>query len=175
MKRIEDLENKIKDLTSSEVYKIIEKKHISLVTPPIKKTNVILKNTNFQYTMKLWNYLQDNLENKFKKIDEKKDFSNNENTKELLNETFLLNYLIVNNLTNSEHENKKVEEMTREKLTNQLIEKLLELNNDLTQEEILKMIGIKFNSIVGKVSANFEDIKNIFEEHIDKYLERIEY
>lgn len=173
-KKIEELENKMNDITSLEVYKIIEKKHITLVTPPIRKTNLILKNTNFQYAMKLWNYLQDNIENKSNKIEEKKDFSNDENTEELLNETFLLNYLTIRKLRNSNEENEKVEEKTREKLTNELIEKLLELNSDLTQEELLKMIGAKYNSIVERVSANFEDIRNIFEEHMDKYLERIE-
>ena len=47
LSRIEELEHKIRDLTSSEVYKIIDKKHISLIREPIKKTNVILKNVNF--------------------------------------------------------------------------------------------------------------------------------
>ena len=47
LERIEKLERKITDLTCAEVYKIIDKKHITLVTSPIKKTNVILKNVNF--------------------------------------------------------------------------------------------------------------------------------
>ncbi len=55
--RIEKLETQISDLTSSSVYQTIDKKHISLVTSPIKKTNVILKNVNFQYAVKLWNYM----------------------------------------------------------------------------------------------------------------------
>ena len=45
--RIEKLELKISDLTNTEVYKTIQKLHIALVTSPIKKTNVILKNVNF--------------------------------------------------------------------------------------------------------------------------------
>ena len=56
--KIEEVEQKILDLTSSEVYKVIDKKHITLIREPIKKTNVILKNVNFQYAMKLWNYLR---------------------------------------------------------------------------------------------------------------------
>ena len=32
----------------------------SLVREPIRKTNVVLKNVNFQYAMKLWSYLRDN-------------------------------------------------------------------------------------------------------------------
>ena len=59
--RIEKLETQISDLTSSSVYQTIDKKHISLVTSPIKKTNVILKNVNFQYAVKLWNYIQEHI------------------------------------------------------------------------------------------------------------------
>ena len=43
MQRIEKLEQKILDLTCSDVYKMLDKKHMTLVTSPIKKTNVILK------------------------------------------------------------------------------------------------------------------------------------
>ena len=42
--RIEKLELQISDLTNSEVYKTLAKLHVALVTSPIKKTNVILKN-----------------------------------------------------------------------------------------------------------------------------------
>lgn len=173
MNRIALLERKITDITSSETYKILEKKHITLVTPPIKKTNVILKNVNFQYAMKLWNYLQDNLENKTLQVDNKDDLSNDENVKKTLDEAFLLNYLVLNNLNNLNKNDKEKEELTREKLTNELIEKLIALNNDLTQEEILKMIGIKYDAVIEKTTVNFKNIKEIFEKSIDKYLERI--
>ena len=62
--RVEKISRDIQDLTASETYRIIDKKHITLIRPPIKKTNVILKNTHFQYAMKLWNYLQDNIDDK---------------------------------------------------------------------------------------------------------------
>ena len=173
MKRIENLERKITDVSCSEVYKILEKKHLALITPPIKKTNVILKNVNFQYVMKLWNYLQDNLENKTTQIDNKDDFSDDENLKKVLDENFLLNYLVINDLNKNKEKSKEIQELTREKLTNQLIEKLISLNSDLTQEEILEMIGIKYNAVVEKTTINLKDIKKIFEKHINKYLERI--
>lgn len=173
MEKIAILERKITDITSSEVYKILDKKHFALVTPPIKKTNVILKNVNFQYVMKLWNYLQDNLENKTIQIESKENFEDNEEIHKLLDETFLLNYLVTTKLNNSDGENKEQEELTRQALTNQLIEKLISLNSDLTQEEILKMIGIKYNLATEKTAAKFKDIKDIFEKHINKYLERM--
>ena len=67
----------------SETYKLIEKKHIALVTSPIKKTNLILKNVNFQYAVKLWNYIQTNIDDNAKHISEKQDYSDNEELKRL--------------------------------------------------------------------------------------------
>ena len=55
--RITKVEEQIRDLCSSEVYRSIAKLHVAMVTSPIKKTNLILKNVNFQYALTLWNYL----------------------------------------------------------------------------------------------------------------------
>ena len=48
IERIQKLEEKLLMVMGSETYKLIDKKHIALVTSPIKKTNLILKNVNFQ-------------------------------------------------------------------------------------------------------------------------------
>ena len=93
--RISNLETRISDLTNSEVYKVIDKKHIALVREPIKKTNVVLKNVNFQYAMKLWTYLRDNIEDRTKSSKEKKNYEDKGNLKNLMDESFFLNYLIV--------------------------------------------------------------------------------
>ena len=58
--RLEKLQTHIDDLRRSDVYKALAREHVARVIPPIKKTNVILKNTNFQYAMRLWNFLQEN-------------------------------------------------------------------------------------------------------------------
>lgn len=58
--RIEEVEKKLEMLADAEPYQVIDKLHISLIREPIRKTNVVLKNVNFQYAMKLWPYLRDN-------------------------------------------------------------------------------------------------------------------
>ena len=75
--RITRLEEQIRDLCNSEVYKSLSKLHVSLVTSPIKKTNLILKNTNFQYALELWNYLQSNMESSSKVIKDDKNYEDN--------------------------------------------------------------------------------------------------
>jgi hypothetical protein len=64
--RIEKLEQQINTLTHNDVYRTIEKKHIALITSPIKKTNLIMKNVNFQYATKLWDYLQQHIDDDVK-------------------------------------------------------------------------------------------------------------
>ncbi|MGN1327527.1 MAG: DUF2357 domain-containing protein, partial [Clostridia bacterium] len=93
--RIAKLEVKISDLTTTEVYKTIDKKHISLVREPIKKTNVVLKNVNFQYAMQLWTYLRENIDDKTQNINEKKDYDDQGNLKNMMDDSFFLNYLIL--------------------------------------------------------------------------------
>ncbi len=59
--RIKRLDDNITMLMNTDVFKILKRAHVARVIPPIKKTNVILKNTNFQYAMKLWDYLQNHV------------------------------------------------------------------------------------------------------------------
>jgi len=125
LQRISDLEVRISDLTNADVYKVIDKKHIALVREPIKKTNVVLKNVNFQYAMKLWDYLRDNLDDKTKNINEKKDYEESGELKELMDDSFLLNYLIINTLDKDKEEDVHTEERKKE-IQNIIISKMLE-------------------------------------------------
>ena len=45
--QINKIERRIMLITNYETYKIIDKKNIRLIKPPIRKTNLILKNVNF--------------------------------------------------------------------------------------------------------------------------------
>ena len=173
LERIEKLEQKIVDLTCSEVYKILDKKHMALVTSPIKKTNVILKNVNFQYAVKLWNFMQENYEEKSKHVKDKKDYSSDNELKRLVDETFLLNYLIAKSLDETEEEKTDKAEKVKQELTNQIIEKLVYINGNLSEEQIKDLITDKYAIIKHKNMANIAEIQQIFKEHINKYLKEI--
>lgn len=171
--RIERVEQKIRDLTSSEVYKILEKKHISLVRPPIKKTNVVLKNVNFQYAVKLWNYLQENMDDNTQNITDKKDYMDSGELKIYADENFLLNYLLINTLNQEEIEKEEKIDKIKENLLDNTLEKLMDLDSSLTEEELKEMIGKKFNLIKYKKMASIQEIQDIFSKHIEKYLEKV--
>ena len=169
LEKIEELGHRILDLTSSEVYKTIDKLHISLVREPIKKTNVILKNVNFQYAMKLWNYLRDNFDDKTKDIEENQDYMESGEKKKLFDETFMLQYLIMKTLDQDEAETEGTREEIKETILEQMINNLVNMDADISEEELNKMIANKYEVIKYKKMEAIKEIQNIFREHIDKY------
>ena len=174
LEKIEELGHRILDLTSSEVYKTIDKLHISLVREPIKKTNVILKNVNFQYAMKLWNYLRDNFDDKTKDIEENQDYMESGEKKKLFDETFMLQYLIMKTLDQDEAETEGTREEIKETILEQMINNLVNMDADISEEELNKMIANKYEVIKYKKMEAIKEIQNIFREHIDKYLRKVE-
>ena len=174
LEKIERLEQRILDLTSSEVYKTIDKKHISLVREPIKKTNVVLKNVNFQYAMKLWNYLRDNFEDKTKDIEENQDYVDMGEKKKLFDETFMLQYLILKTLDQDESETEGTRQEIKETILEQMVNSLLDMDTDISEEELNKLIANKYEVIKYKKMEAIKEIQKVFKEHIEKYLTTIE-
>lgn len=172
LQRIEKLEQKIADLTYSEVYKILDKKHMTLVTSPIKKTNVILKNVNFQYAVKLWNYMQENFDDKSKHIMDKNNYSDDEELKSLMDETFLLDYLILKTLDKEENENSNQKQL-KEQATKKLLEKIVYINQGLTEEQLKNMLTDTYAVVKIKNMANIGEIQKIIKNEINKYLKQL--
>ena len=119
LKRIETIESKINVISNSEPYKVIDKLHISLIREPIRKTNVVLKNVNFQYAMKLWSYLRENFDGDFDGEEENRDYMDTGELKQFINETFLLQYLAMKTIDEDRTEN----EVTYQELKEKMIEK----------------------------------------------------
>ncbi len=174
LEKINILDERITDLTSSEVYKIIDRLHITLVREPIKKTNVILKNVNFQYAMKLWNYLRDNFEDKTTQINEEQDYTDDGELKQLFNETFMLQYLAMKTLDEDTIENEAIREEIQDAMLEQLINNMLDVDVDLTSNKLKQMLGKIYEKIKYKKMEILQEIQKTYKTHIDKYLEEVE-
>lgn len=170
--RIEKLEIQINDLTNSEVYKVLHKKHVALVRPPIKKTNVILKNVNFQYAVKLWNYLQEHVDDATAREQEKKDYYDEEHLKKFGDDCFLLQYLALHTLNKDDYQFKLDDEQI-EHLTNILIDKIVSINSEMSEEKLAEMLGEKIAQAKQNNLATLRQIQNVFSKNINKYLDRI--
>ena len=172
--QIDEIEKKIQGLQSTEVYKTLAKEHVLEVREPVKKTNVILKNVNFQYAMKLWDYLRDNFEDKYTSTEEQKDYMDNGNLKKMVDETFLLHYLTMKTLDNDDIEEKKdTKEEMQKNVVDQMIDKMLEINENLSEEQIKNLIAAKYEVVKYKKLAVIQEIQKIFRDHIKSYMKRI--
>ena len=172
MARIEKLENRITDLTSSEVYKTINKLHIALVTSPIKKTNVILKNTNFQYAVKLWNYMQEHMNADMNNVKDSKKEKVEGKVKKYSDEVFLLEQLILDSYINSDtKKTKKQKKEISKKIVNSMLQRLLEMDT-IDKKEILELIDKYYTVIKYKSVVNDKEIFEKFRTAIKDYKDR---
>lgn len=167
--RIDRLEQQIIDLKNSEVFKALHKAHVAIVRPPIKKTNVILKNTNFQYALILWNYLQDHFGDDNKRDKKDKNYEDESELRGFFDDTFLLNYLALCTLNKDEYSTKNA----KERVMKQVIQKIIDLNASLTEEELKDMVGEQFTLVKYRNNATIDGIAQVYRKHIDKYMNKI--
>lgn len=171
LERIEKLELQIADLCSSSVYQTIDKMHISLVTSPIKKTNVILKNVNFQYALTLWNYLQTHLDDDVKREKKNKHFYDDGRFKKCVDESFLLNYLVLNSVNNNEVFNNK-EELS-EMIAGNMVEKIMSIDPDIDEKRLKDIIEKQYSVVKYKTVVNEKQIADTFKKYMNKYLKDV--
>ena len=169
--RIEKIEEDIKSLQFSELYKALEKEDVPFVTNPIKKTNVILKNVNFQYAMSLWDYIYKHMAEKEGKEEEKKDYFDDGKFKQLIDETFLLDYLTINSINNKADDAEI--ESAKEKTIERMLDKIIDLNPELTKKQLQDRLGDKFEKIKKVRVTSKKDIEKVFRKYMDRYFSRV--
>ena len=155
----------------SELMQTLTKAHTPPVRSPIRKTNVILKNPNFQKAENLWNYIQ-MYEDKDTNEREKKDYYDESDLKQQYNQAFLSLY-IANKVLN--HEGQKV---TSDKLLsqtmNRLIENILDSNYEITEKEIKELFDKQLKLIKAANEEKKRKIKKLLldklEEEEKKYI-----
>ena len=175
--RIASIERSLKMLKQTEVYQTLVAKKATYVKAPLKMTNVLLKNVNFQYAVKLWNYLSDQMELNDKTINETSNYEEKGIVKELVDEDIFLLYSIFKKTDNtnilkgqakSAIEDKK---MAKE-LTDAMIERIIELNPDMTEKELNKLISEKILIMKTRKLISLKPIEDRFKDRIEKYMKQ---
>jgi len=167
--RVDKLCQRITDLKSTQVYKDLHRAHVALVRPPLKKTNVILKNVNFQYAVTLWNYLQEHFADEDKNEVNNKNYAEDGELKGLIDETFLLSYLAMCTLNKETYDTKNL----KERVMKQVIEKIVDLNASMTEEELKDLIGEQISIVKYKNNATMEGVEKVYKKHIEKYITKV--
>lgn len=176
--RLKRVKEYIGSWQKSEMIKSLEKAHVPFINPPIKKTNLILKNPNFRIAVNLWEYLSNY---DYEDRDEEKDNIDNDGNdilKGFLDHSFLIDYFVMDSMTAYKREQKKnmskyavillTEEIRR------IVSLLLSSGYKITDEELLNMIAKEINKEKSERLVGVDDVKKKFKSALDEYLERVQ-
>lgn len=172
--RIRELEKTVISLTLTSTYQSLEKLKVPLITPPLRKNNVILKNVNFQYAAKLWDFLITEMEKE--KVSEDatnvKEYKERGKTKKYIDETFLLDYLVLQNIDNPEIKSKHKKELI-EKLVANIVERTIDVDESISEEQLKNLVSKQYTIIKYKKQVTTKQIQEIFKKYISKYVQQI--
>lgn len=175
-KRLKKVKEYIESWQKSEMIKSLKRAHVKFIEPPIKKTNITLKNQNFKIAVKLWEYIlkYDYEENKSEKDNYLKKDDNILLT--FLDQAFLIDYLVSDSAVPSKRDQKvKMAEASMIILKEQImtvIRLLKGLGYDVTEEGLFKIIGEAMKKDTGERLVGAEDVKKKFKNAMEEYLER---
>ncbi|MEG0021282.1 MAG: DUF2357 domain-containing protein [Bacilli bacterium] len=160
----------------SEFSVVLQKERASFIMPPVKKTNIILKNPNFQVAMKLWNYLKEQEENQKSDPNNPIEKVGEDILKQILDQTFLINYLVLDSVSDTKKELKenllKCAAVMLEQEIKNVITLLFKLGVNITDEELLSLIANEIKNERDKNMIGTKDVKEKFKSEIEEYLER---
>lgn len=174
LEEIAELERKVMSLESTNVYQALDREKVLLVRDPIKKTNVILKNVNFQYAMKLWDYIRDNYQDRTTNVEEKKNYEDNGNLKNMMDESFLLQYLTMKTLDEDDLEERQTKQELQDVILEKMIDKMIDLNLDLSERELKQLVATRYEVLKYKRMEVIKEIQKIFKSSIDMYAKKVE-
>ena len=172
----------IGDYTSSwqrsALVEALDKAHVSFVIAPIKKTNIILKNPNFQIAMKLWEFVQNYDSKDSVGNAEGLDTAGNDILKGILDDSFLIDYFVLDSISSKKRDQKeKISKYAVVMIIKQIrraVSLLLKNGIKITNEELLSIISSEIKSEKGKNSIGSTEVKNKFKKVMDEYLEKIQ-
>ena len=162
----------------SEMIKALNKAHVSFIKPPIKKTNLILKNPNFRIAVSLWEFLNNYDLEKKEDDRENPDQNSSDILRGFIDHSFLIDYFVMDSMTSYKREQKKnmakyavillTEEIRR------VVSLLLSSGYKITDEELLEIIAQEINRERNERFAGADDVKKKFKSALDEYLERVQ-
>jgi hypothetical protein len=160
----------------SEFITSLSRAHVPFVIPPIKKTNMILKNPNFQIAMKLWEFLQRYDEKEKDKAKDGMDTNGDNILKGMLDDAFLMNYFVLDSISSTKKEQKeklsKYAVLMISQQVQRIVSLLLNSGIKISDEEILNMVFNEMKNEKEKRLIGSADVKKKFQNAMDEYLEK---
>ena len=162
--RIKKIKVQLDGFAGTELMQNLSKLNVQPVRSPIRKTNVILKNPNFQKAIELWNFIQSYSEDDY---EIKRDIQNYLDTGELKNQfdqLFSFSYLIKQSLAS----NNNVVSTKRaiSSMMKQLIESLLESDMSLTDANMKAIFMKELQQTRTQLKIRDEMISKVFQKEL---------
>lgn len=174
-KRIEKMKKFVNSWLASELITSLEKQHAILVMPPIKKTNLILKNPNFQMATKLWNFLYSVEESKNKNINGM-DTKGNNLIRGILDSASLMDYYVIDSVSiDKKNQREKLCQYSLLMIMNQVqnaVNILLQCGIKISEQELLKLLSAEMDKKKNAAQIGSMDIKKKFQKEMDDYLSK---
>lgn len=166
--RIEALREKVVDFTSSELYKDLARLHVPIVRSPIRKTNVILKNPNFQRAEALWNYMEKFDKDVKKEVKYNRSLSDTHELKDKMDLSFLIDYSLLEKVG----KNKTTEidwNQINFNMLKQSIKNYLDEDPYLDELKFLNLVRKEFKNVRKEQHTRLERITKIIEKDISDF------
>lgn len=174
-KRIEKMKKFVNSWLASELIKSLEKQHAILVMPPVKKTNLILKNPNFQMATKLWNFLYSVDEPKNKNINGM-DTKGNNLLRGIIDSASLMDYYVLDSVSiDKKTQREKLCQSALLMIMNQVqnaVNILLQCGIKISEQELLKLLSAEMDKKTNVAQIGSADIKKKFQKEMDDYLSK---
>ena len=163
--RVAKIKVQLDGFKSTELYKTLTKLHVPPVRSPIRKTNVILKNPNFQKAEQLWNYIQ-----LFVTKDKREAFQTNYYddyvVKQDYDSVFLMLYNY-NKLISEEKPNTTFERKISE-MAEAFINNILDSSETITEEELRDLFNKKLDKVKEENKKKYSNILETFNDKLKK-------
>ena len=174
-KRIEKMKKFVNSWLASELITSLQKQHAVLVMPPIKKTNLILKNPNFQMATKLWDFLYNVGDSKNKNINGL-DTKGDDLLRSILDDSFLMDYYVLDSISiNKKDQKDKLCKYALLMIMNQVqraVDILLQSGIKISDQELLRLLSTEMEKKQNISQIGSADIKKKFQKEMDDYLAR---
>lgn len=173
--RIKSVKRYLSSWRTSEFFRSLAKAAVPFVYAPIKKTNVLLSNTNYNTALTLFEYLDGYDDNNYNSSKDRLDTSGDEILKGIIDDSFLMDYFVMDSICASKKEQKSKLSRYAVIMINQQLKRLISLllnsGIDLLEEEILKMVSVEISNEKRRRLVGSNDVKNKFKEAMEKYFE----
>lgn len=166
--RIEKVNLQIANCMNSDLIKNLEKAHVTFVRSPIKRTNVILKNPNFQKAMELWTFLESYDFNNVIEENVDDEYEDVSTFRDTMNDSFLLDYLVMNEMLNNGNSKYDDGEVSKYYI-NKIIKTFVDNNNDFNEDDFVKMLRDEFREIRRVKDIKLNRIRRIYQKDLNNY------